>query len=128
MYNYDQLLKPEWAPPVWAFGFAWSILYPIIFISFGYVGYLAATGKISWLIALPFILNLLFNFLFTPLQFGLNNNLLAAIDIVLVVATLVWAMIVIYPHAPIVTWVSVPYLLWGAFATALQLSITWLNR
>jgi tryptophan-rich sensory protein len=76
----------------------------------------------------PFGLNLLFNLAFTPIQFGLRNNLLAAVDIVLVLATLIWALLAIRPHARWVALVNLPYLAWVMFATALQLSITWLNR
>jgi len=84
--------------------------------------------KIPFIVALPFILNLIFNFSFTPLQFGLKNNLLAAVDILLVLSTLVWAMIAIYPHIRWVTYIQIPYLLWVSFATILQLTITYLNR
>src|SRR6056297_1530064 len=96
---YRELIRPEWAPPSWVFGPVWSVLYILIAISFGYVFYQVITGKLSWLIALPFGLNLLFNFAFTPLQFGLQKNLLAALDVVLVLLTLGWSMYVIYPHA-----------------------------
>ena len=41
-------------------------------------------------------LNIIFNILFTPIQFGLQNNVLALIDILLVVGTLIWAMKVVY--------------------------------
>jgi tryptophan-rich sensory protein len=84
--------------------------------------------QISWVIILPFILNLIFNFSFTYFQFGLKNNLLAAVDILLVLSTLVWAMVAIYPHARWVTYVQIPYLVWVSFATILQLTITYLNR
>ncbi len=128
-YNwYQTLQKPSWSPPESLFGQVWSVLYLIIFISFGMVFYKAASKDIPWLVALPFGLNLLFNFAFTPLQFGLKNNLLASIDILFVVATLIWALIAIWPHMRWVALVNVPYLLWGLFATALQLSITYLNR
>jgi len=80
------------------------------------------------MVALPFVLNLIFNFSFTYLQFGLKNNYLAAVDIVLVLATLIWAIVAIYPHTRWVAYAQVPYLLWVAFATALQLTITYLNR
>lgn len=79
------------------------------------------------MVLLPFILNLVFNFAFTPLQFGLQNNILAATDILLVLATLVWAMIAIFPHARWITYAQIPYLLWVSFATVLQLTITYLN-
>jgi benzodiazapine receptor len=128
-YNwYQTLVKPAWSPPSWLFGPVWTVLYIIIAFSFGTVFYQAATKKISWLVALPFILNLVFNFAFTPLQFGLKNNLLAAIDIVLVLITLVWALLAIYPHLKWVTWINLPYLLWVCFATVLQITITYLNR
>ena len=55
---YETLKKPSFAPPPRAFGIAWSILYPVIFVSFGYVFYLAATGRVSWIVATPFVLNL----------------------------------------------------------------------
>lgn len=80
------------------------------------------------MIALPFILNLVFNLIFTPIQFGLKNNLLAALDISLVLITLVWAMIAIYKYVPWITYIQIPYLLWVCFATVLQFSVTWLNR
>ncbi len=124
---YTTLTKPAWAPPAWLFGPVWTVLYAIIFISFAFVFFKAWRGDISFLIALPFLLNLIFNFAFTPLQFGVQSNLLAALDILLVLGTLAWALSVIYPFFPWVTYVNIPYLLWVAFATVLQLTITYLN-
>lgn len=100
------------------------MLYTIIALSFGYVGYLYYKGTIPFIVLLPFLLNLVFNLAFTPLQFGLQNNLLASVDIVLVVGTLIWALYAIYQYAPWVAYINIPYLLWGAFATVLQLTIT----
>lgn len=131
-YNwYSQLIKPMWAPPSWIFGPVWTILYTVIAVTFGMVFYRAFVGKLAWLVALPFALNLVFNFAFTPIQFGLKNNLLAALDIVLVLATLGWAMSALWHAAPdlrYVVYANIPYLLWVSFATVLQLSITFLNR
>jgi len=124
---YQQLVKPSWAPPSWLFGPVWSILYLIIAITFGFVGYLFFKKTIPFIVVLPFILNLIFNFSFTPIQFGLKNNFLAAVDILLVLGTLVWALWAIYPHAKWVTFANVPYLLWVIFASTLQLTITFLN-
>ncbi len=127
-YNwYSTLIKPTWAPPSWVFGPVWSVLYVIIALSFGYVGYKYSKGILPFMVLLPFLLNLVFNFAFTPLQFGLQNNLLAAIDILLVLGTMIWAGIVIYPLIPWVVYVNIPYFLWVSFATVLQLTITYLN-
>jgi len=128
-YNwYSTLIKPSWSPPSWIFGPVWTFLYVLIAISFGKVLLMAWQKQIGLLILLPFILNLIFNFAFTPLQFGLQNNLLAAVDILLVLGTLIWAMIAIYPYASWITYVQIPYLVWVSFATVLQLTITFLNR
>jgi tryptophan-rich sensory protein len=125
---YQSLIKPQWAPEPSIFGIVWPILYVLIAISFGTVFYKLFKGQIPWMVALPFILNLIFNFSFTYFQFGLQNNLLAAIDILLVLGTIIWAMIVIYPHAHWITYIQIPYLLWVTFATVLQLTITFLNK
>ncbi len=125
---YSQLIRPSWAPPAWLFGPVWSFLYILITISFGKVFWMAWQKKISFAIALPFILNLVFNFSFTYLQFELKNNVLAAVDVLLVLITLIWAMIVIYPYARWISYIQIPYLLWVTFATVLQLTITYLNR
>lgn len=125
---YQQLIKPSWSPPAWLFGPVWTFLYILIAFSFGKVFWMFWKGKIGFLVLLPFVLNLVFNFAFTPLQFGLKNNLLAAIDILLVLVTLVWAMVTIWPHARWVAYVQIPYLLWVSFATVLQLTVTYLNK
>ena len=128
-YNwYSTLIKPSWAPPSWLFGPVWTVLYAIIAVTFGTVFYKAFTGKLPWIIALPFALNLIFNVAFTPLQFGLKNNLLASIDIVLVLATLIWALVAIYSEIKWIAFANIPYLLWVSFATVLQLTVTYLNR
>ena len=124
---YATLIKPTWAPPSWLFGPVWSVLYAIIAVSFTYVLYRAYQGEVPNWIAGLFILNLIANAAFTPLQFGLQNNLLAAIDIALVLGTLIAALYYIYPYAPWVTYVNIPYLAWVSFATVLQLTITYLN-
>jgi len=124
---YQKLIKPAFAPPAYLFGIVWSILYPIILATFAYVFYLAFNRTIPMIVALPFALNLLFNLAFSPIQFSLQNNLLASIDIVLVVATLAWALYWIYPYSKFVFYANLPYLFWVMFATVLQLSITYLN-
>lgn len=127
-YNwYQKLIKPAWAPPSFLFGPVWTVLYVLIAFSFGKVFLLVFQKRIPMIVALPFILNIIFNVAFTPIQFGLKNNLLASVDILLVWITIIWAMLVIYPYARWITYIQVPYLLWVSFASILQITITWLN-
>jgi tryptophan-rich sensory protein len=128
-YNwYAQLKKPSWSPPSRVFGPVWTVLYVLIAVSFGKVFLMDAQNQITWVVALPFILNLVFNFAFTTFQFKLKNNFLAAVDVSLVLITLIWAIIVIYPYVGWVAYLQIPYLLWVCFAAVLQLTITYLNN
>src|SRR3989338_9631608 len=122
---YSTLIKPDWAPPAWVFGPVWTLLYAIIAVSFGTVFYKAITRQIPRLVALPFALNLIFNFAFTPLQFGLQNNLLATVDILLVLGTLIWVLTAVWHRAPRLRWVVcviAPFFLLLSFPTLLLLS------
>lgn len=126
--NYAELIKPTWSPPSWIFGPVWSVLYVLIAISFGSVFKLFFQKQIPFVVLLPFALNIFFNLIFTWIQFGLKNLPLAGVDILLVLGTIIWAMIAIYPYAKWITWIQTPYLLWVSFATVLQLTITFTNR
>ena len=125
---YAQLIKPSWSPPAFLFGPVWTILYVGIALSFGKVFFMAWNKEIPLIVALPFVLNIIFNLVFTPIQFGLKSNSLAAVDILLVLITLVWAMMAIFPYSRFLAYVQIPYLLWVSFATVLQLTITSLNK
>lgn len=125
---YQKLIKPTWAPPSYLFGPVWTLLYILIAITFGTVFLKIWRKELPAIIGLPFLLNIFFNLIFTPIQFGLKNNLYAAVDITLVLITLLWAMYAIYPHARWIALLQLPYVLWVTFATVLQLNITLLNK
>lgn len=124
---YAMLIKPSWAPPAWIFGLVWPVLYIVIAVTFNVVFFKAFKKRLSWTIALPFALNLIFNLAFTPIQFGLRNNLLAAADIIFVLGTLVWSLLAIWPFEKWIAYANLPYLIWVSFATVLQLTIVYLN-
>ncbi len=124
---YNQLAKPHWTPAPATIGMIWTILYPIIAISFGFVFVQAIRRKIPWSTALPFAINLMANVAFTPIQFGLRNMPLASVDILIVWGSILWMMWAVWPRYRWVTFAQVPYLVWVSIATILQLSITVLN-
>lgn len=125
---YQELRRPSFAPPSWVFGPVWTVLYLIIAISFGAVGVAAYEGTLPLSIASLFALNLVFNVAYSPIQFGLRNLLLATLDILFVLGTLIAGLWLIYPYIPWVSYVNIPYLLWVSFATVLQIAITTLNK
>ena len=125
---YASLKKPSFAPPSWLFGPVWAVLYAIIAVSFGYVWYRAFYTFLPLGYLLPFLLNVGFNIIYSPIQFRLRSNVLAAVDAVLIFVTLVYALVHIYHVVPWVAYVNLPYVAWTAFASVLQISIAWLNR
>ena len=125
---YESLAKPSWTPDPATIGLVWQTLYPIILVTFAFVFVQAVRKKISWRVALPFAINLVANLAFTPIQFGLRNLTLAALDILVVWATILWMIAAVWKHYRWVAVAQVPYLIWVSIATVLQLSITWMNR
>lgn len=121
---YNGLDKPSWTPAPATIGLIWQILYPIILVTFGFVFVQMFRGKIGWKIALPFAINLVANLIFTPIQFGMRNLPLAAVDILIVWATIIWMMVAIWRHYRWIALAQIPYFVWVSLATVLQLSIT----
>lgn len=126
--QYADFIKPEWAPPAWLFGPVWTFLYIVIAVTFGYVAYKFWKGEVDRSVALPFMLNIGFNVIYTYFQFTLRNFFLASVDILLVLGTLVWAMAAVWNKYRWIAIANIPYLAWVSFATVLQLTIMYLNR
>jgi len=124
---YNWLAKPSWTPAPSTISLIWMILYPGILISFGFVFVRAFQGKVGWKVALPFAINLLANLLFMPIFSGLRNVPLAAADIVIVWATIIWCLIAVWPVYKWVALAQVPYFVWVSIATVIQMSIMTMN-
>ena len=124
---YDSLIKPTWTPEPATIGLIWQILYPIIIITFAFVFIQAIRKKLPWKVTLPFAVNLVSNLAFTPIQFGLRSLFFAAVDILIVWASIVWIIVTIWKYHKWVAVAQVPYLVWVSIATVLQLSISWSN-
>lgn len=125
---YNSLAKPTWTPEPAFIGLMWQIIYPIIIVTFGFVFIQAIRKKIPPAVAVPFVVNLVANLVFTPVQFGLRNLTLASLDILVVWGSIIWLAVAIWEHHRWVAIAQVPYFGWVSTATVLQLSITWMNR
>lgn len=124
---YASIEKPFFAPEPWVFGLAWGIIYPLIAIAFIYALYLAYKKKIKWSLVGVFVINLMANFVFTPLQLDFPNQLWATLDIVVIVGTLAYLEWYFWKQNKILFLLLLPYLLWGSFATVLQTTVYMMN-
>src|SRR4030043_1776576 len=109
---YQALIKPSWTPSSGTISFIWTILYPLIFMTLAIILYRVVKKEIGLFVILPFIINLIANFAFTPILFGLKNLPLASLDILIVWLTIVWGMVVISPYSKILVISQIPYLIW----------------
>ena len=124
---YNNLAKPSWTPSPSTIGLIWTILYPIILISFGFVFVRAFQGKVPRMVGVAFAINLVANLLFMPIFSGLRSVPLAAVDILIVWTTIIWCVVAVWPVYKWVAVAQVPYFGWVSLATVLQLSITAMN-
>ena len=124
---YGSLAKPSWTPPPSTISLIWATLYPVIIVSFVFVFVKAFRDKIPRIVAVPFAINLVANLLFMPLFAGLRSVPMAAVDIVIVWATIIWCVVAVWPHCRYVAVAQGPYFVWVSIATIIQLSITAMN-
>lgn len=124
---YTNIDLPPFAPPEWAFGLAWGIIYPLIAIAFFYLAYLIYKKQAPVFLLVVFSINMLANVLFTPIQLGLAPLWPASLDILVIFGTLFYLEYKVWHYSKIIFLLLLPYLVWGAFATVLQLTITVLN-
>ncbi len=124
---YKKLEKPSWTPSPKLISIIWTLLYPLIFLSYGYVFVNTFSNYIEPEILGIFTVNLVCNFLFTPILFGLKNLKLAFVDIAIVWITIIMEIAFIYPYSPLVAALQLPYFAWVTVASALQTYITLKN-
>lgn len=122
---YLTLQKPAFTPPGWVFGPAWTLLY----IAMATALFLAwrAPEKSPRVPILLFSVQLALNALWSVLFFGLQQPLLALIDIAALWILILLTTLSFLPRSRAAAALMVPYLLWVLFATALNLGIVLLN-
>jgi tryptophan-rich sensory protein len=85
-------------------------------------------SKVGWLVALPFVINLVDNLIFTQIELGMRNLPLPAADILVVWATTIWRMVAVWPHSKWAAIAQGVVFRVGVAGDVLQLSITGMNR
>jgi translocator protein len=122
---YESLVKPPWTPPNWIFGPVWTVLYLAIAVS-GWLVWregqkILSPPLIAW------VLQLVFNALWSWFFFGLHLPTLALVNILLLLATISAFIILAKPYSRLAAGLFIPYALWVAFAAALNFEIVRLN-
>lgn len=120
---YENLRKPGWTPPKWAFPVVWSILYVMI----GYAGWLVWT-TVGWSLPMAlWALQMLANALWSYFFFGRRRMDLALIDVVVLWLSVAFFILAAWPVAPVASLLFVPYFVWVSAAATLNHSVRRLN-
>ena len=124
---YASLNKPFFAPPNWIFGPVWTLLYFLMGLAFYFIWKQGWQKKKVKAAGLFFGAQLVANFIWSPVFFGLRAPLPG-----LVVIMVMWSLIVItmkkcYSVSRLSFYLLIPYLLWVSFATLLNAAIVVLN-
>jgi translocator protein len=124
---YSQLVQPGWAPPPGIFGPVWTVLYALMGIAAWLVWRSGGFGPNRYALTL-FLLQLVFNALWSWLFFAWNFGLLALADIVVLLILIVATMVSFWRVRPLAGALLIPYLLWVGFAAVLNYSLWQLNQ
>ena len=124
---YLTLTKPVFNPPNWIFGPVWTILYLMIGISLFLVWTTKKNTKVKKKAYLIFGIQLVLNWLWSIVFFGMQNPGLAMIVISLLWIFIILNFIFFYKISKTAGWLLVPYWLWVSFASVLNLAIWILN-
>ncbi|WP_045221518.1 TspO/MBR family protein [Desulfonatronum thioautotrophicum] len=123
---YAQIVQPSWAPPGYVFGPVWTVLYTLMGLSAWMVwrvdGFKGAQTALTF-----FLIQLVFNALWSWLFFVWNLGLLSFIEILLLLALILATLIFFWRIKPLAGALLLPYLLWVIFAAFLNYSLWRLN-
>lgn len=126
---YASLNKPNFTPPNWIFAPVWTILYLFMGMSAFLVWNKNRKKKNKQIktALIIFTIQLILNVLWSALFFGLNNILLAFLEILLLWLAILLTVIKFYKISKPASLLLLPYLLWVSFAAVLNLTILLLN-
>ncbi|MBN2881254.1 tryptophan-rich sensory protein [Candidatus Woesearchaeota archaeon] len=121
---YAQLQKPIFNPPNWIFGPVWTVLYIMMGVSL----YLVLSSKKHNKQGIRvFVIQLILNFFWSIIFFGLKLPILALIEILALWIFIFITILEFKKTSKLASNLLWPYLAWVSFATILNLSIVILN-
>ena len=123
---YSALLQPPLAPPGLLFPVVWTILYILMGVSAYLVNESDAEEKYIGLAV--YVLQLIFNFLWSIIFFNIRNLLFAFVWLVFLWVLVLAMTISFYKVNKTAGLLQIPYLLWVTFAGYLNIALYILNK
>lgn len=120
------LEKPFFNPPNWIFGPVWTFLYILMGVSF-FLVWEKTENFFHHKSFYIYVSQLVLNFFWSIIFFGLKSPFWAFVIIVMLWLTLLWNIIEFRKIDTLAGNILIPYLFWVSFASILNLSIIILN-
>ena len=125
---YQELVKPPLNPDEWVFPVVWNFLYFLMAISAWLIWRTTGSFDRSGLPLAIFGAQLSLNLAWSILFFGLQNPLLAAVEIVFLDLAVLGTVAAFARYSRLAAILLLPYLAWALFATYLNTGIAVLNH
>lgn len=124
---YATLNKPSFNPPNWVFAPVWTTLFAMMGVA-AFLVWKKGLSQPGVKLALGlFLLQLLFNFLWSVMFFGLHSPLAGLIDIAALWITLAITIWLFFKLSTVAGMLLLPYLAWVSFASVLNFALWRLN-
>ncbi len=133
MSKFGSFNQPPLAPPAWLFPVAWTVLYVLMGLASyfiwkkGYDSRKAADKSASKTALIIYGIQLIFNFVWTPLFFSLGWYWPAFVWLLVMWALIIVLMMKAYRISRPAFWMLLPYIIWCTFAAYLNCGIAMLN-
>jgi len=124
---YPEIAKPSWTPPDAVFPVVWTTLFVLMGVAAWRVWKGVGLGAGRRALTL-FGVQLVLNFAWSALFFGLQNPGAALIEIFVLIGAIAATALAFRQHDRPAAWLMAPYLAWTSFAAVLNLTIWWMNR
>lgn len=119
---YHTIIKSSLTPSNFVFPIVWSILYTVLALVGHFLWQNRQEQKANHILVF-FIIQLVLNWLWTPIFFGWHLTGLALLDILTIIAITIYITIKTWANYPIIAYVMLTYLLWLLFASYLNFII-----
>lgn len=124
---YQNLRKPWFQPPGWAFGPAWTVILGLAAWAL-YIGWTQAPDARAFnAVAIAFGVNAVLHFLWSPLFFTLKRPDWSFVENFALISSCAALIIVLAPISSLAAWLIAPYLAWTIFAQAINYGVVRLN-
>ena len=124
---YKKLQQPRWKPPDWLFGPMWTTIFICAGISFVKAFHRAPDDETIRILVILFIVNGLFNLLWSILYFRMRRPDWALIEAIGLWLSVLAILLAPRSYSPISSWLITPYLFWVSIAIFLNWTNVKLN-